>query len=402
MCDTFVSLATASKDNNVIFGKNSDRLEDEAQLITYSPRIKYSKGEEVKCTYITIPQVSETAAILMSQPYWMWGAEIGVNEYGVAIGNEGVPTKEPFRDTGLLGMDLLRLGIERGKTAKEALNIITDLLENFGQGGICNRKGLKYHNSFIIADPKESYILETADEWWIVEIVKDYRSISNNISIRGKGDIRKGGIIQHAIEKGYCKDENDFDFAMIFSPSPLPDKFPSTSRDGCSMKQLTENKGNITTSLMMEFLREHEVGICRHDRNNQSTGSQVSHLKKDKKKSIHWFTGNTIPCLGIFKPYIFPAEGLNMMKPGPYSEINPNWFWSTHAGFIKPYKRKPKKENPERDKYYKTLRDIERDLISRVNNVVLQEEKISEKDFVKKINEINLSAWDKSLTMINQ
>ena len=102
MCDTFVSLATASKDNNVIFGKNSDRLEDEAQLITYSPRIKYSKGEEVKCTYITIPQVSETAAILMSQPYWMWGAEIGVNEYGVAIGNEAVATKEPIRDTGLL------------------------------------------------------------------------------------------------------------------------------------------------------------------------------------------------------------------------------------------------------------------------------------------------------------
>jgi len=50
MCDTFVSLATASRDNTVIFGKNSDRLSNEAQLITYIPRTTYSKGEDVQCT----------------------------------------------------------------------------------------------------------------------------------------------------------------------------------------------------------------------------------------------------------------------------------------------------------------------------------------------------------------
>ena len=347
MCDTYICLGSASKNNNVIFGKNSDRLGSENQLLTHAPRKTYSNGEQLKCTFISIPQVSETAAVLLSQPYWMWGAEMGVNEHDVVIGNEAVATKEPLNETGLLGMDILRLGLERGKTAKEALEVMIDLLEKHGQGGAHNKKGLNYHNTMIIADPKEAYVLETAGKWWIVEIVKDFRSISNNLSIRGKGDLRKQGIVQHAIEKGYCKDNNDFDFALNFSASPLPDKFPPNSRDGCSMLQLNNNRGNITPSMMMSFLREHDVGICMHGRSNQSVGSQVSELKKDGRKSIHWFTGSTIPCLSIFKPHAFPVESQRVLKPGPHVDINPDWFWSQHAEFIKPFKRNPKKEKFE-------------------------------------------------------
>ena len=106
MCDTYVCLNSFSKDGSVIFGKNSDRLSNEVQFITHNPRTKYSKGEQVKCTHISIPQVLETAEILMSQPYWMYGCEMGCNEYDVAIGNEAVATKEPLNEIGLLGMDL--------------------------------------------------------------------------------------------------------------------------------------------------------------------------------------------------------------------------------------------------------------------------------------------------------
>ncbi|MFX1340391.1 MAG: C69 family dipeptidase [Promethearchaeota archaeon] len=399
MCDTFVSLATTSKDNTVIFGKNSDRLSTEAQLITYVPRTKYSKGEEVQCTHINIPQVDETAAILMSQPYWMYGCEMGVNEHGVAIGNEAVATKEPLRQIGLLGMDLLRLGLERGKTAKNALEIIINLLEKYGQGGAHNKKGLNYHNSMIIADPKEAYVLETAGEWWIVEIVNDYRSISNNLSIRGKGDIRKKGIIQHAIEKGYCKDDNDFNFKIIFSSSPLSEIFPLDSRDGCSLNQLAQNKGSITPGMMMNFLREHDVGICMHGRSDRSVGSQVSHLRKNKP-SIHWFTGSTIPCLGIFKPYIFPIGEEKVLKPGPYANINPEWFWSRHDNFVKDLAKKPKMNKPERNIYYEKLRNVENDIIERVDAVIQKEDSLSNRGFIDKIKEINEEAWKKSEEMI--
>lgn len=388
MCDTFVALGNSTEDGNVIFGKNSDRPSNEVQLISYSPRMKHEKGDKLRCTNLEIPHVSETYAILMSQPYWMWGTEMGANEYGVVIGNEAVYTHEPLRNTGLLGMDLLRLGLERGKTAKEAMEIIIDLLEKYGQGGACSREDSSwfYHNSFIIADSKEAFILETADKWWIVEKVKTVRSISNSISIRGKGDFRRNGIIQHAIEKGYCKDDNDFNFTYTFSGSYHPSKPSPYSREGKSTILLNENIGKITPEMMMKFLREHEAGICMHG-GFESTGSQVSHLRKGKN-SIHWFTGSSLPCASIYKPYIFPVEGQKYYNPGPYTMIKSDWFWCKHANS----KLKKKKLD---------LTYIENQLIAKVKDITNQENILSEGNFMEKIKSINLEAWNKSYEMID-
>ncbi len=388
MCDTLVALANSTEDGSIIFGKNSDRPFNEVQLIVYSPRTKFEKGDMLKCTYIEIPQVSETNAILISQPYWMWGAEMGTNKYGVVIGNEAVYTHEPLRRIGLLGMDLLRLGLERGKTAKEAMEIIIDLLEKFGQGGGCayDDPSWMYHNSFIIVDTKEAYVLETADEWWIVEKVKTIRSISNSISIRGKGDLRKKEIIQHAIEKGYCKDDYDFDFAVTFSGSPISTIPSPYSRGGKSTHLLSENIGKISPKLMMEFLREHQAGICMHG-GFESTGSQVSHLR-NRKKSIHWFTGTTLPCVSLYKPYAFPIEGQKYYNPGPYQMVNSDWFWCKHTT-SKPINKKSE------------LRNIEHSVFSKINDLIKQEDKITEEKFQEKLKFINLEAWNKSYEMLN-
>jgi secernin len=331
MCDTLVGLANSTQDGSVIFGKNSDRPRSEAQLISYIPRKKWIE-KEVQCTYVSIPQVKETASVLLSQPFWMWGAEMGANEYGVVIGNEAVYSYEPIRDIGLLGMDLVRLGLERGKNAYESVQVITSLLEEYHQGGGCafNDSSWSYHNSFIIADSKEAYVLETADDWWIVEKVINVRSISNGLTIRGKGDFRRKGIIQYAIERGFCKDDNNFDFALTFSDSNGISPF---SRGGKSKKLLLNNINQIHPGMMMDFLREHEAGICMHG-GFESTGSQVSHLKNDTCQ-IHWFTGTSLPCLSIYKPYNFPADEQVVLSSGPYSNVNQNWIWTKHSNFIK-------------------------------------------------------------------
>ncbi|MFW9999904.1 MAG: peptidase C69 [Candidatus Hodarchaeota archaeon] len=398
MCDTYVALKSSTKDGNVIFGKNSDRIISENQLITYTPRKEYESGEKLKCTYIEIPQVRETYAVLLSQPYWIWGAEMGANEFGVVIGNEAVWSKENLEDNGLLGMDLLRLGLERSKNSREALNIITKLLEEFGQGGVHLPNGLNYHNSLLIADPESAIVVEMVGKWWIAEEVKDFRSISNDLTIRGKGDIRREGIIEHAIKMGYCRDDNDFDFALTFAADqPMP------SYVECSMGQLTEKKGDITPKLMMDFLKEHEGNICRHKRKDITAGSQVSHLRKGKK-SIHWLTGSILPCLSIFKPYMFPIEGQQVLEPGPYSEVIPDWYWNRHMKFMKPNILNPTKENPERKLIKDSIELTQRQLLESMDDFFYLEntsDDYTEEEFINKIITMNNLAWKESEDLIS-
>jgi secernin len=395
MCDTFVALSNSTKDGSLIFGKNSDRPNNEVQLITYAPKINNPNNEKLKCTYISIPQVSETNAILLSQPWWMWGAEMGCNEYGVVIGNEAVQTLEILRNEGLLGMDLLRLGLERAKSARKAVEVITNLLETYHQGGGCayNDPRWTYHNSFIIADPKEAYVLETADDWWIVELVKDVRSISNSISVRGKGDMRRNGIIQYAIEKGYCRDDAKFDFAITFSGSSIPNYNSPFSRAGKSAIMLNKYKGEITVKLMMEFLREHEAGICMHG-GFESTGSQVSQLKDDNNFSIHWFTGTILPCLSIYKPYIFPLDNQVAIKPGPYLKIDPKWHWNIHSNFIKNYVNYSNVSKQQ--SFISKSRALENVILEKINSFSNKNYNLSIKKLYEKVKELNLEAWESS------
>jgi secernin len=196
MCDSFVALADVTTDGEIIFGKNSDRPEGEFQDVISVPAQQYPANSLVECTYLQIPQVSSSYAVILSKPRWMWGAEMGANEHGVVIGNEAVWTTQPYNDNGLLGMDLLRLGLERGSTARDVLDIIVSLMD--GQGGNCAQHfSMNYHNSFLIADKNEAWVLETAGEIWVAEkITSGTRSISNNLSIHSCGDLRHSKLEQ--------------------------------------------------------------------------------------------------------------------------------------------------------------------------------------------------------------
>ncbi len=57
-------------------------------------------------------------------------------------------------------MDYVRLALERGSTAKEALEVIIELLEQYGQGGNCGfEHKVYYHNAFMIVDRHEAWVL---------------------------------------------------------------------------------------------------------------------------------------------------------------------------------------------------------------------------------------------------
>jgi len=352
MCDTMVVLGDASADGAVLFAKNSDREPNEAHELVQVAAADHPDGSEVSCTYVSIPQVPHTYAVLLAKPYWIWGAEMGANEHGVAIGNEAVFSKvAPGKEPGLIGMDFLRLGLERGRTAREALDVITELLETYGQSGNCGHThGLYYHNSFLIADPREAWVLETVDRMWVAEKVTRIRTISNGYTIGKRWDLASKGVVEFALKKGWCKSRADFDFARCYSDFIFTRFSDSGRRQACSTSLLTMIEGGPAVADMMHVLRDHgpdsdddwspapglsRVSICWHAgpgpiRNSQSVGSMVSRLAADEQ--THWVTGTSAPCTGMFKPVWLDA-GLPDQGERSGKTYTRNSRWWRHETF---------------------------------------------------------------------
>jgi dipeptidase len=320
MCDTMVALGNTTKDGSVIFAKNSDRQPNEPHIVIRIPRKKHEKGQKLRCTYIEVEQSDETYEVLLLKPSWIWGGEMGSNEFGLTIGNEAVFTKEKQGEQALLGMDMLRIALERCKTSEEGLNMLIYLLEVYGQGGNCGyEKKFTYHNSFLIADRNSAWVLETAGKYWAAEKVKDIRSISNCLSIGKDYDRHHPDLIKHAVDKGWCKGEEDFHFAKCYT-SPLFTHLSKAKERSCTATSLLEEKmGNITVDTMKKILRFHSAdlegkqftkhsinSVCMHGGffyGDHTTGSYIASL--NNKLDTHWVTGSSTPCVSIFKPFWF-------------------------------------------------------------------------------------------------
>jgi secernin len=328
MCDTLFAGRSSTKDGIAILAKNSDRTPNEGQHLQFVPAANHAKNSRVKCTYIEIPQVKQTNAVLLSKPYWMWGAEMGINEHGVAIGNEAVYTRGLAEKTEkLLGMDLLRLGLERASTAREALDAMISLLEQFGQGGNCVAVGEQYYNnSFIIADANAAWVLETIGQRYAARQVKDVMSVSNCLSIERNWDIASPDLAQYALQQGWAKSVESFSFAKDCSDFLYTNFGKGNQRQGCTLDLMRKDEGKITVPYMMNALRNHNQNsgkdwqpqngmfaqdVCMHIgfgpiRISQSTASLVVHL--DPKHPTVFVTGTSAPCTSIFKPVWLDAS----------------------------------------------------------------------------------------------
>jgi dipeptidase len=308
-CDTLVATATGTADRSVIFAKNSDRLPDECQHLRVYPARDWEKGATVRCQYVTLPQARHTYRVLGSQPFWLWGFEHGVNERGVAIGNEAIWTTAPRQRVGLLGMDLIRLGLERGGTAREALDAMTALLEKHGQGGSPRHNDPKaacYDSSFILADPGEAWVLETSGRDWAARRVEGVCSISNAPCLGSDFDLASGAL----------RGRKGLDFARDLGEYTEHPQTSGKTRCKRSRQLLAERAGRIGVADMMAMLRDHggateatapgDFGptLCAHPGTGQTAASLVAHLHKDGV--IAWCSLVT-PCISVFLPYFVDA-----------------------------------------------------------------------------------------------
>lgn len=301
MISTSSAFIIAPKDSpfGIVFGKNSDRPRGEVQELIYEP------GKEVeadtKCTYISVPGVKKTNAVILSKPIWMWGCEIGANELGVVGGNVPALSRVPgTKDPGLLGTDLLRLALERSNSAESAVDTIGSLLSEFPQGGACcEDRDDSYYSSFLLADKACAWLMETAGQVWVAKkMTVGVLALTNQLTIDTDYDKHSENLETFAKDNGFWDGEGKLSWSNAF-------RDPNASDDKKTGEELLNNlfalKQCIGVKDMTEILRD----TCKLSTDEFPTaGSQISVLPKSGP-CCHWFTATPNPLLSVYKPFVF-------------------------------------------------------------------------------------------------
>ena len=335
MCDT-LCLRTGA---GMVFAKNSDRPPGEGQVLL--AHVARRAGAALETQYLRIPDPG-AHALLASHPTWLWGAEHGLNEHGVAIGNEKIWTVDDpnAQPAGLLGMDLVRLGLERGHDADEAFAAITAALDAHGQGGTGEHgTDEPYFSSFLIVDARGGWVVETSARTWAARPVGNGTSISNRVSLstdwtRASSDLAR---------------DRDFDARRApDTPTWIADHRLAATRACVARRSLTP--GRATVADVVATLRDHgrgpwgapggadehrahpvptlvdepteaeRVSVCMHVRDYQATtASFVVELRDDAPPRSWACLGS--PCASVYVPFFPPQVPVVLGDPGQWQRF---------------------------------------------------------------------------------
>ncbi len=219
-CTSILVTKGASKDGSCIISYSCDGEMHPHLRIT--PAANYKKGSTILIRNwygksAKIPQVSHTYKV------------IGLmNEHQLAIGETTFDGRiELLNRDGLFNyFTLMKLTLQRAKTAREAIKIMTSLVEKYGYGST--------GESFSIADKNEVWILEMIGTgkggkgaiWVAVKIPDGYISAHANMARIGvfskyKTEVlHSKNIVSFAIKKGYYDPKKDgpFNFSKVYNP----------------------------------------------------------------------------------------------------------------------------------------------------------------------------------------
>ena len=352
-CDTMVALGNSTVSGQTIFAKNSDRPADECQPLVLHERQDHAPGALTHCQFVTIPQVVTTYRHVGSRPYWCWGYEHGFNEHQVAIGNEALHSKLPeATEAKLVGMEILRLGLERSRTAAEAVDVMTSLISQYGQGKFANSAGVRtYDNGYIVADPREAYVIETAGHDWAVKRVSSAIGISNVYSVETDWQHLSPTAEQSAVDQGWWQvNRGRFNFADAFTVSSRTEG-SGAMRRARSCAVLSLRAGSIDARTMMAILSDHSdglspqedwqtavrssTGICRHPEANGEGGctaaSLVAELCADGSRLPIYWCSLYSPCLTLFLPLFIEGELPQVLTLGDGTPSTDSPWWLFHG-----------------------------------------------------------------------
>jgi secernin len=337
-CDTFAVRPNDGAPDVTIFGKNSDRPARECQPLR---RVGARSGAGVlRLAYVEIEDISETIAHLGSSPYWCWGHEMGVNAAGVAIGNEALFTRElastvsrvqrgETMQPGILGMEMVRIALERATTSGAAIELMTDLLERHGQWGAGtvsdSRVDAAYDNSYLVADKDAVWVLETVGRRWAARQVREaFWSLSNEPTIRHSWDDSAADLVDHLVARGWATSPDRVDLAETIADPlvPLQVSHIRLQRSRQLLAEVLRTHGQVGFHDARRLLSDHYEDsflagprfnparpdfhtLCMHEHPSGFTwgntaASMIALLPQGRAPHLWWAAGT--PCTSIYIP----------------------------------------------------------------------------------------------------
>ena len=179
-CTTFMAHGKAlASGKGTVIAKNRDLGSQTLSEIGLHQAATHPKGAIYKAAYIDIPQAEKTYKFIGSRSAGRWGYGMGINEHQVIVADNDAPSRDlmGFRKS-LHDNDLVRLVLERSKTAREGVDVIAAIVPRFGQAwnGII----------FEIGDPDELWVVAITGPRWVAKKYTDtITARSNQYQIRG-------------------------------------------------------------------------------------------------------------------------------------------------------------------------------------------------------------------------
>jgi secernin len=325
--DMFVALGQATVDGHTYFAQNSGQPAGQSQALCLTPRRQFTPGEKLRTQHLEIDQAREVHAVLGSRARGMWGYTHGMNSRGVAAGCLALPAALSASRPGLLGSDLVRLMLERSSSARQAVDLLIDLVKQHGHGCYpgCSPE-LAHDSGLLIADPVEAYAVETAGAHWVYQEIKEVRAVSNVRVVHQDWDRISCGLASYAIERGWWpEDGSKLDFAAVLSREDTR-QAASMRRWGRGTLLLQEQNGHIDGALFRRLLCDHAEGssatvpflkhtantesICSHPRGPASTtvASMIAELSPEPTHVAHAWCAFGVPCASVFFPVFLDGE----------------------------------------------------------------------------------------------
>lgn len=357
MCDTIYAGAAAMAASLPVrgaerrgpwFAKNSDRSPDEPQTLCLVPAAPL--GAPLVIGGRAFPAGAGRHACALSRPSWMEGGEMGLNDAGVAIGNEAVfPRRPPARD-GILGMDILRAALVSCASADETADYLCSFVEEHAQGGNGAYHGkLYYDNSFLVADRKGAWVIETAGRRWARKRVEGLASISNCYSLGRDWDAVDSATAPILDRPGRGRGSWR---AHVQNPLYLPFTRGDARRrlTRAALERGPDEGPRLAT--MISALREHGgylpgrggsmASPCVHEGgfpvDNATTASVAVSWPAGTEACVLWFTGSSLPCVSLFKPVLLTGGTFIPLWTGyDYTEgaAQAIEYWKSHREWTK-------------------------------------------------------------------